>query len=111
MKSVTLSDIESAPAGQAARNLIDRLLHPAQAGRLEVTTRFQACHLAGTLDDALAQLGYTPAVRAPGRLRYQARTAGALWRKAEVDVTVHAHALDVTGPLPTLSALRRQLAC
>jgi hypothetical protein len=74
-------------------------------GRFEVTTRFEACHLVCTLDEALGRLGYAPAERAPGAVRY--RTRGG----KEIAVAVHAHALEVTGPVPVLRALRRQMAC
>jgi hypothetical protein len=67
-------------------------------------TRFEACHLVCTLDDALGRLGYAPAERAPGAVRY--RTRGG----KEIAVTVRAHALEVTGPVPALRALRRQMS-
>jgi hypothetical protein len=73
-------------------------------GRFEVTTRFEACHLVVTLDEALGQLGYAPAERAPGAVRYRARGG------KEISVTVRAHVLEVTGPVPALRALRRQMA-
>ncbi|MGJ7918773.1 hypothetical protein ACI48D_25295 [Massilia sp. LXY-6] len=73
-------------------------------GRFEVMTRFEACHLVCTLDDALGRLGYAPSERAPGAMRYRARGG------KEIAVTVHAHALEVTGPVPALRALRRQMA-
>jgi hypothetical protein len=73
-------------------------------GRFEVMTRFDACHMVCTLDDALGRLGYTPAERAPGAVRYRARGG------KEIAVTVRAHALEVTGPMPALRALRRQMA-
>lgn len=79
------------------------MLHMAP-GRLEVTTRFEACHLVCTLDDALGRLGYAPAERIPGAVRY--RTRGG----KEIAVTVRAHALEVTGPVPALRALRQQMA-
>ena len=72
-------------------------------GRFEVMTRFEACHLVCTLDDALGRLGYTPSERAPGVVRYRARGG------KEIAVTVRAHALEVTGPVPALRALRRQM--
>jgi len=74
-------------------------------GRFEVTTRFDACHLVVTLDDALGRLGYAPAERVPGAVRYRARGG------KEIAVTVRAHALEVTGPVPALRALRRQMDC
>ena len=74
-------------------------------GRFEVTTRFDACHLVVTLDDALGRLGYAPAERAPGAVRYRARGG------KEIAVTVRAHALEVTGPVSALRALRRQMDC
>jgi hypothetical protein len=73
-------------------------------GRFEVMTRFDACHLVSTLDDALGRLGYVAAERTPGAVRY--RTRGG----KEIAVTVRAHALEVTGPVPALRALRRQMA-
>jgi hypothetical protein len=72
-------------------------------GRLQVSTRFDACHLVGTLDDAMQALGYAAAERAPGTVRYRARGG------KEIAVTVRAHALEVTGPVPALRALRRQM--
>jgi hypothetical protein len=81
-------------------------------GRLEVTTRFDACHLVGTLDDALAKLGYTSAGRAPGAVQYRARTdRWPQWQHKEITVTVREHALDVTGPVAALRALRHQMDC
>ena len=41
-------------------------------GRFEVTTRFDACHMVLTLDEALGKLGYDQAERAPGSVRYRA---------------------------------------
>jgi hypothetical protein len=73
-------------------------------GRFEVTTRFDACHLVVTLDDALARLGYAPAERLPGAVRYRARGG------KEIAVIVHEHALEVTGPVKALRALRAQMA-
>ena len=81
-------------------------------GRFEVTTRFSACHLVGTLDDAMERLGYAAAERGPGTVRY--RTHPARWPKrqgADITVTVRDHLLEVTGPVRTLRALRRQLSC
>jgi hypothetical protein len=72
-------------------------------GRFQVTTRFDACHLVVTLDDARGRLGYVPAERVPGAVRYRARGG------KEIAVTVRAHALEVTGPVPALRALRRQM--
>jgi hypothetical protein len=73
-------------------------------GRLQVMTRFEACHLVCTLDQALARLGYVPAERAPGAVRYRARGG------KEIAVTVRDHVLEVTGPVPALRALRRRMA-
>lgn len=72
-------------------------------GRFEVTTRFDACHLVVTLDEALGRIGYAPAERAPGAVRYRARGG------KEIAVTVRAHVLEVRGPVPALRALRRQM--
>jgi hypothetical protein len=80
--------------------------------RFEVTTRFSACHLVGTLDDAMERLGYTPAERGPGTVRYRMPAARwPAWPQADITVTVRDHMLEVTGPVRTLHALRRQLSC
>jgi hypothetical protein len=80
-------------------------------GRLQVTTRFDACHLVGALDDALDKLGYTAADRAPGTITY--RVCADRWPRQHKDITVsvRAHALDVTGPVAALRALRRRMDC
>jgi hypothetical protein len=81
-------------------------------GRFEVTTRFSACHLVGTLDDAMERLGYTPDARGPGTVRYRMRAARwPKWQGADITVTVRDHMLEVTGPTHTLRALRSQLSC
>lgn len=81
-------------------------------GRLQVMTRFDACHLVGTLDAAMDKLGYTPSGRAPGAVHYRARTERwPQWQHKEIVVAVRPHALDVTGPVAALRELRRQMAC
>jgi hypothetical protein len=76
-------------------------------GQFRVTTRFDACHMVGTLDEALARLGYVQAQRSPGTVRYRARGARwPSWLNKEIEVTVKPHALEVTGPMPALKALR-----
>jgi hypothetical protein len=81
-------------------------------GRFQVATRFSACHLIGTLDTSLESLGYAPTERGPGTLRYRARGARfAHWKARDVAVTVRDHTLEVIGPVRTLRALRRQMAC
>ena len=72
-------------------------------GRFQVTTRFDACHLVVTLDEALGRLGYAPAERIPGAVRYRARGG------KEIAVTVREHVLEVTGPVRALRALRQQM--
>jgi hypothetical protein len=81
-------------------------------GRFEVTTRFAARHLVGSLDDAMERLGYTRSECGPGTVRY--RMPAARWparQGGDITVTVRDHMLDVTGPMRTLRALRRQLSC
>jgi len=80
-------------------------------GRLEVSTRFDACHMASTLDATLDSLGYARGDAAPGLLRY-VKTARPTWRNRahSVNVRVHAHALEVIGPVPVLRALQKALA-
>lgn len=80
-------------------------------GRFDVATRFDACHLIGMLDETLDQLGYAPATRGPGALRYRARAPRWPARGSEIGVMVRDHALEVTGPVPVLRALRARMAC
>ena len=80
-------------------------------GRFEVSTRFDARHMVGTLDETLASLGFAPAAQAPGAVRYRSREAlWRGWRSTEVTVTVRAHALEVVGPIDTLRVLQQRLA-
>jgi hypothetical protein len=80
-------------------------------GRFEVSTRFDARHMVGTLDETLGSLGFAPAAHAPGAVRYRSRDAGWRgWGSAEVAVTVREHALEVVGPIDTLRALQQRLA-
>lgn len=119
MKSVVFSDIEPVlhrPARPFVR--VQRLaplalmLALGLPARLEVSTRFYACHLVGILDETMDKLGYVPAERSPGALRYRSRAGGwARLPKRDIAVTVLDHALEVTGPVPALRALRRRLAC
>lgn len=81
-------------------------------GRFEVNTRFHACHLIGTLDQALAALGYVKTLDDGASLRYRPRRRRSLQcATADIDVTLHPHAADIAGPLGTLRTLHRQLAC
>lgn len=103
----------TAPLGYIVVPVLAGGLLPAFAllpGRFEIGTRFHACHLAGTLDETLCQLGYTKAEGDGAGARYRTRR----WpggRDADIAVTFHPHAADITGPLGTLRALQRQLAC
>ncbi|MEN3277331.1 MAG: hypothetical protein V7631_3121 [Massilia sp.] len=80
-------------------------------GRLDVSTRFDAIHMRHTLAAALAELGYVEATSQPGQLRY-VRHTGNPWRAwtHAVHVRIHAHALEVVGPIPTLRALQGALS-
>lgn len=86
-------------------------LYASTPGRLDVNTRFDACHMSMTLDATLASLGYARCEAGPGLLRY-ARTARSSWRTRmhTVNVRVHSHALEVIGPIPVLRALQKALA-
>ncbi|NIA56745.1 hypothetical protein HAV22_24290 [Massilia sp. TW-1] len=106
----------TAPLGYIVVPVLMGALLPTAArtlpGRLEVTTRFSACHLVGTLDDAMERLGYAPTDRGPGTVRYRMRPARwPMSRGADITVTVRDHLLEVTGPVRTLQALRRHLSC
>jgi hypothetical protein len=81
-------------------------------GHLQVSTRFNACHLVGTLDETMDRLGYAPAERSPGTVRYRRRPRRWVRQpQCEVAVTVRDHVLEVTGPVPALRALRKRMAC
>jgi hypothetical protein len=78
-------------------------------GRLDVSTRFDACHMRTTLGSALGEMGFAEASAGPDRIRYIKTGAGA-WRAQAVSVRLRPHALEVTGPIPTLRALQAALA-
>lgn len=81
-------------------------------GRLEVSTRFEACHLVGALDKEMNKLGYVPAERGPGTVRYRQRSGAPRWPRRcarDIAVIVYEHALELTGPMPALRTLRRRM--
>jgi hypothetical protein len=78
-------------------------------GRFEVSTRFDAQHLVRTLETTLGGLGFERVGQRAGTVRY--RTQGARWMEKEIAVTVRAHSIEVSGPVPALRALQAQLAC
>lgn len=102
----------TAPLGYIVVPVLLGGLLPATAqmlpGRFEVTTRFDACHMVLTLDEALSKLGYEQAERAPGSVRYSARWPH--WLGKDITVHVRDHALEVSGPVPALRALRHHMA-
>lgn len=78
-------------------------------GRLDVNTRFHAHHMRATLDTTLGEMGFTEASAGPDRIRYVMAGTRA-WRAQSVSVRIRPHALEVTGPIPTLRALQAVLA-
>jgi hypothetical protein len=81
-------------------------------GRFEMTTRFDARYLVPRLDDTLKALGYAQAGQQRGAVRYRARNAG--WfhcQEKEISVRLSEHALEIVGPIVTLRALQRHIAC
>lgn len=104
-----------APLGWIVGPVVAGGLLPAFAllpGRFEVTTRFQAQHLVKTLDESLHRLGYVKTVEDAASVRYRLRRRH--WMTgpaADIAVTLHANTADIAGPLVTLRALQRQLAC
>ena len=78
-------------------------------GRLDVSTRFHACHMRTTLDSALGEMGFTQAATGPGRIRY-VKAGPSAWRGQAVNVRIGQHSLEVVGPIPTLRALQAVLA-
>jgi hypothetical protein len=78
--------------------------------RFEVSTRFEAHHLLQSIEESLAERGYERIPMPPGQLRY--RPKGGLlarWPAREIDLTLRAHLLCITGPAATLRALRKCL--
>ena len=78
-------------------------------GRLEVNTRFDACHMRATLGTTLGEMGFIEAGASPERIRYVKAGSGA-WRAQAVSVRIRAHTLEVTGPIPALRTLQAALA-
>jgi hypothetical protein len=79
-------------------------------GRLEVSTRFDACHLVGALHEEVIKLGYVQAECGPGTVRYRSRPLRWLRRRTrDILVTVYEHGLEVTGPVRALRTLRRRM--
>jgi hypothetical protein len=78
-------------------------------GRFEVSTRFEAQHLVRSLETTLGELGFERVGQRAGTVHY--RTQGARWLEKEIAVTVRAHSIEVSGPVPALRALQAQLAC
>jgi hypothetical protein len=80
-------------------------------GRFEVSSRFDAQHLVGTLDATLGALGYAQAARLPGAVQY--RTRQPKWHGFggdDIQVKVRGHGLEITGPFATLCALKKRMA-
>ncbi|MBD8532874.1 MULTISPECIES: hypothetical protein [unclassified Massilia] len=78
-------------------------------GRLDISTRFDACHMRATLGSALGEMGFIETSAGPERIRYVKAGAGP-WRAQAVSVRIRTHALEVTGPIPTLRTLQAALA-
>ncbi|WP_082493922.1 hypothetical protein [Massilia sp. Leaf139] len=78
-------------------------------GRLDISTRFHACHMRATLDGVLGEMGFVETRAGLERIRYLKAGAGA-WRAQSVSVRIRPHALEVTGPIPILRTLQAALA-
>jgi hypothetical protein len=82
-------------------------------GQFEVATRAAGTEaLAGALEHAFAGMGFEKKPDDNGALRYRARKQGwhALgWFNSEVELTLHGHAIQVSGPVAILQALRRHM--
>ncbi len=78
-------------------------------GRLDISTRFHACHMRTTLDSALGEMGFIQASNGFERIRY-VKAGPSAWRGQAVNVRIGQHSLEVVGPIPTLRALQAALA-
>lgn len=105
------------PAAPAAWIVIPVLLGgtlpllAALPGRFDVHTRFDAAHFVHTLDRTLGEMRYAPEASTDPRTRsYRRRSRLPHWNDGTIALTVHAHAITVTGPLPTLRQLQQRLS-
>ena len=78
-------------------------------GRLDISTRFDACHMRTTLGTTLGEMGFIETAAGPERIRYVKAGTGP-WRARAISVRIRTHALEVTGPIPTLRTLQAALA-
>ena len=80
-------------------------------GRFEMSTRFDANHLIGTLDEALVSLGYRRTGSDPERISYFRPQPWLRGREGAIVVAVKPHALQVVGPVGSLRLLQQRIAC
>jgi hypothetical protein len=86
-------------------------LFMAPPGQFEVATRAAGTEaLAGALEHVFAGMGFEKKPDGHGALRYRARKQGWLgWHDGEVELTLRGHAIEVSGPVAILQALRRHM--
>lgn len=80
-------------------------------GRFEMSTRFDAHHMIGTLDEALVSLGYRRADSNPDRISYFRPQPWLRGREGSIEVAVQPHRLQVVGPVGSLRLLQQRMAC
>jgi hypothetical protein len=97
-----------------AGGLLPLLMMP--PGQFEVASRAAGTEaLAGALEHAFAGMGFEKKPDHHGALRYGARKQGWLgwhalgWHNGEVELTLRGHAIDVSGPVAILHALRQHM--
>ena len=80
-------------------------------GQFEVATRAAGTDaLAGALEHAFVRMGFEKKPDGNGALRYRARKQGWLgWHDREVELTVRGHAIQISGPVAILQALRQHI--
>lgn len=83
----------------------------ATQGQFEVHTRFEAAHFLNNLDTSLRAMGYRPSDTADPRRRCYQRPPSLLrWQTRQLTMSIHQHAITVSGPLPVLRRLQHRLS-
>lgn len=79
-------------------------------GRFEMRTRFDAHYMIGTLDEAMAALGYRKSVSDNTSIRYHRPRPWLRAQEGAITVAVRPHALEVIGPVGSLRLLQHRIA-
>jgi hypothetical protein len=82
----------------------------AAPGQFDVYTRFDAAHFLNNLDASLRDMGYVATDAADARRRsYRRPTSLLRWQARQLTLSIHQHAITISGPLPALRQLQHRL--